>query len=170
MVTFKRREFLKSTGLVGVISLINPWLKMAIGSDKDTSIDLSALQTYIDLLLPEDRLPGALQLGADKVILKKAKQDERYAKAIYRGVNWLNFVAKKLNTPDFASVSVESQLKIVALSERSQIATLPNLFYLTVRQDVFQYYYAHPEILKYFYYARPPQPLGFVDFTKPPSI
>lgn len=167
-MTFNRREFIKKSGLTGFVSLFIPFVTFAKPDSEVSGIDLSALRSYIDLLLPEDLLPGALQLKADNVILKKAEQDAQYAQAIRQGVHWLNFLAQKLNKTDFSSLPEDSQLKIVALSEHSQLATLPNLFYLTVRQDVFQFYYAHPEILKYFPYSRPPQPLGFADFTEAP--
>ncbi len=129
---------------------------------------LNSLRAYIDMLIPEDQLPGALSLNAETVILQKAEKDHDYATAISRGVLWLNIWAKKLGAMNFYELPEANRLKIVALSEQSRLATLPNLFYLTVRQDVFQYYYAHPEILKHFYYARPPQPDGFPDFSEPP--
>jgi hypothetical protein len=168
-VLFNRRKFIRFNVIAWTASLLSPLLNIAKANSKDSSIELNVLQAYIEILLPEDDLlPGALQLGADTIIIKKAEQDEQYAKAIRKGISWLNFLAKKLDKPDFSQLPKKTQYKIVTLSEQSNIATLPNLFYHTIRQDVFQYYYSHPQVLKQFKYARPPQPLGFKDFTKPP--
>jgi len=165
---FNRREFLKWWVGLGLTSFSYPIVKKA--NSQTHVFNIKPLQVYIDLLLPENEMPGALKLGADKLILKKYAEDDIYAKAIRLGVLWLNYEARKLNQTRFIELPKEMQLKIVSLSEQSLIATLPYLFYQTVRQDVFQYYYGHPEILKYFYYARPPQPLGFMDFSEPPRI
>lgn len=168
-MTFNRRKFIKYCVWTGLIPSFFYFEKVTNASTLNIDTGLSALQSYIDLLLPEGELPGAITLGADNIVIKKAEQDITYAKAISAGISWLNFIAHKLNKTDFAALPKDSQLKVIALSERSPIATLPNLFYLTIRQDVFLYYYGHPEILKYFKYARPPQPIGFMDFSQPPN-
>jgi len=166
-VNFNRRDFIKCCRHLALTSLFFPFLKKAQAQEKH--LNIKVLQIYIDLLLPGGEMPGALKLGADKLIINKYENDPTYARAIRLGIAWLNYMSQKLNKTAFSELSLDLQLNIIALSERSDIATLPNLFYLTVRQDVFQYYYGHPEILKYFHYARPPQPLGFMDFTEPPQ-
>ncbi|WP_160172724.1 gluconate 2-dehydrogenase subunit 3 family protein [Methylomarinum vadi] len=148
------------------------WLTLpgfASASEGEKIAGRKALQTYIDLLLPEDEWPGALQLGAEQIIIDKALQDPSFGRLIRKGVLWLNFLAKKLNVDDFADLPQLAQLKIIALSEKGNANSLPNQFYQSVRQEVFTFYYSHPEIMRHFRYARPPQPLGFPDFTKPPQ-
>jgi len=167
-VILNRRAFFKWCGNVGLTTFLYAYIKNA--DSQVNAINLAALQRYIDLLLPENKMPGALTLGADQYILKKFENDKAYAKAITMGIVWLNYTAHKLNKTDFVALPETMQLKVISLSEQRAIATLPYLFYQTIRQDVFQYYYGHPEVLKHFYYARPPQPLGYMDFSEPPYV
>lgn len=166
----KRRSFIKYSACFWGFSLFSCPVQSVNVQFRLSGEEFNAIKSYIDLLLPEDELPGALSLNAEQVIAKKAKNDAVYAKGVKLGVYWLNYMANKINHSDFVSLPEEQQLKIIVLSEQSQIATLPYLFYRTIRDDVFQYYYAHPAVLSFFYYARPPQPLGFYDFEKPPII
>lgn len=165
-MVLNRRAFFKWCGSLGLTTFLYSYIKNA--DSQVNAVNLPALQRYIDLLLPENKMPGALALGADQYILNKYAQDEAYAKAINLGTLWLNYTARKLNKTDFIALPEEMQLKVISISEQSAIATLPYLFYQTIRQDVFQYYYGHPEVLKHFYYARPPQPRGYMDFSEPP--
>lgn len=165
-----RRTFVKWFSLSGIAAFIKPLPIFAKTIAESVDIDLPALKAYIDLILPKDELPGAIELGADKVLLQKAEHDARYAQTLGKGADWLNFLAFELGGKDFATLAEAQQSKIVSASESSPIASLPNLFYHTVRQDVFQFYYGHPEIVKHFHYAQPPQPHGFSDFAGPPII
>jgi gluconate 2-dehydrogenase subunit 3-like protein len=168
-VSFTRRFFIKSTIIASLSAFSSLFSQQVKSASIISERELSALRGYINLLIPTDETPGALELGADRLILQKAKIDPLYAKGITKGSAWLNLTAQALKHDRFIDLPQATQLKIIAFSEKRPIATLPHYLHHTLRDDVFNYYYSHPEVIEHFRYAGPPQPIGFPDFANAPQ-
>lgn len=165
-MTISRRFFIKSTTSAAFTVALG---LLPYRSGAGALPQTNTVSAYIDNLIPKDEFPGAIDLGADDFILHKSTADPLYGKTLDLGTSWLNKVAQKFNHQTFSSLPRTIQLKIMAYAEQQPIATLPHLFHHTLRDDVFSYYYFHPEIIAHFSYAGPPQPVGFPDFADPPK-
>ncbi len=132
-------------------------------------VSIRALGPFLDTLLPEDGTPSATQLGVDKEIVKRMRNNKRFVKILILGCAWLDQQARKLGAEEFALLEAPQQESIVTTAENSASRSLPLVFFSTTQQLAFQHYYAHPESWRDLGYAGPPQPKGFLDFAGPPT-
>ena len=135
----------------------------------ERSPEYQTFAAYLDTLIPEDETPSARQVGVVEKILAKSAAQRPYKQLIQKGCTWLDEQAgRQYDAASFAALSEAQRDAIVRLAADGQADILPLRFFRQTQQDVFFYYYAHPQSWPGLGYTGPPQPQGFLDYTHPP--
>jgi hypothetical protein len=128
------------------------------------------LRAWIDTLLPADEVsPAVSELGVASRVADKALGNPDYLRLIRAGCRWLDRQARTRDRQVFARLDVPDRKHVVRLAEQAAAKSLPRLFFERTREDVFLCYYTHPETWVMLDYPGPPQPAGFMDYTRPPA-
>jgi hypothetical protein len=128
------------------------------------------LQIWLDTLLPADAFsPAASELGVHARVADKALGNPDYQKLLSAGCRWLNRQARQRAKQAFVDLGTADREHIVQEAERAAMTSLPRLFFEHTREDAFLFYYAQPATWAMLDYQGPPQPRGFMDYTRTPS-
>lgn len=165
----QRRTFLKLLSFIGLSIATVKSRADLLKRPVDYFPDRHTLGSYLDTLIPADQTPSASQLGVTEKLLRRAYKSRRYATTLKQGCDWLDQQAQDLQQSNFNLLPPLLQESIVAKAEASAANSLPNRFYTSTRHDAFFYYYAHPKSQTCLNEAGPPQPLGYMDYQKPPK-
>jgi len=122
------------------------------------------LSRYLDLLIPADEAPGALDLGVSEQLFQRAAGNDYLRDLLHRGCAWL-----EQQPSGFLALSEHQQLALIAASEQSDPDSLPYRLFERLRHFSFQAYYSDARSWGALGYHRPPQPLGFPDYQQPPA-
>ena len=128
------------------------------------------LHQYFQTLIPADETPGAIELGIPQKIIQHASLNPRYQRLLVFAEEWLDNEARTMSDTIFSKLELTLREKIVTTMEHADITSIERFFFNRSRRDAMTLYYSDPRIRQTFAYARPPQPLGFKDFDKPPAI
>jgi len=128
------------------------------------------LHIWIETLIPADEVsPAASELGVSSLVTVKAIGNPNYLKLIQAGCRWLDKQARSRGGKNFATIDVADRERVVRLAEQATAKSMPRMFFEHTRQDAFHFYYAQPETWLMLDYPGPPQPQGFMDYTRPPA-
>lgn len=127
------------------------------------------LSCFLDILIPEDLTPGATALNVDVEIISKSKRYKYYKNSLTKGCMWLQKNANTHGHENFCDLSRSQQEAIVASMEQSHPGSIENIFFHTILDDAFHYYYADPKSWVGLAYAGPPQPYGYSDYQLAPK-
>jgi hypothetical protein len=174
-MSFTRRDFLLWSGAAGLLgqsqhlqgALVSP---DELDSQALDSAQARCLQTWIETLLPADEVsPGATELGVAERIVGKALGKPDYLKLLHAGCRWLDRQAQARGKLAYAELDVTGRESIVRVAEQSREKSVPLAFFVYTRNDAFGFYYTQPETWGMLGYPGPPQPRGFMDYTRPPA-
>ncbi len=147
------------------------------------------------LIVPTDEDPGAAEAGVADYIDKLLAGSEKYQKQYLKGLEWLDNVSRDQYGKDFINLNVREQIELLVdidetetrlyspvsgLLERIQRKLdviwstifgvgLSSYFFHTIKKHVFLGYYSNPISWKAVGYYGPPQPVGYPDYSEPPS-
>lgn len=125
---------------------------------------------YCDTLMPRDAVsPSASDLGVDVRLAIEAGGEKEFSRLIARGVRWLDQRAAVSYGSKFSVLSEEHRTALVEEAAGAPRGTAERQFFERTRNRVFALYYAQHGAWPSLQYAGPPQPLGFPDYTQPPS-
>jgi hypothetical protein len=128
----------------------------------------ATIRTIVDLLVPADDLPGAVELGIDRQILLAATADPEFAALLAGGIRWFEAAARSHGKQmRFAALPAADQIAIAQRAEAGQDTDGGRLF-VSLRRRTMTIYYTHPRVVASFPYAGAPQPQGFPDFEQAP--
>ena len=162
-----RRRFISTVAQAGVLSVLPTEWAQAFPLKKE----LQPFPLFIDVLLPETDTPSASQLMVHIELIKHANNIKNYPELIKRGCFWLNKQAQtKFHKMSFINLSDAEKIVIVKQAEKSKNGDIAKLFFERIKQDAFWFYYAHPETWRVLGFEGPPQPNGYLNYTKPPRI
>jgi len=167
-----RRSFLLMSLTAGLLASSRRLLAALISSDEPASDPAywRCLEAWVDALLPADEYsPGAGELGIPASLADKTIRNPGYLKLVKSGCRWLDQQARDRGARDFAALDESKREIVVRSAEQSAPRSLPRMFFERTRDDTFLFYYARPESWVMLGYKGPPQPLGFMDYTRPPS-
>jgi hypothetical protein len=129
----------------------------------------STLAAYVDVLIPADETPNGTSLGVDRQLLIVAKALPDYQRLLDLGLAWLNSHARASFGRDFPELREGQQEAVVGQAAAAGHSTLPRVFFERTRADAYSHYYSRPESWRGIVDFRgPPQPLGFMDYARPP--
>ncbi len=163
-----RRHFLKWSTVWWLLARVIP-ARAARPTPIPTPATGGTLGAWLDTLIPADATPSATQLGVDKLLLAAARDDRDYRVLLTFGRIWLDSEARKRGASDFAALDVDAREAVAARAEAARPGSAERRFFEITRQDAFTHYYHQPESWPGLGYAGPPQPLGYLDYTRPPA-
>lgn len=133
-----------------------------------TDHERAMIVRIVDLLVPRDETPGALDLGVHNGVIGDLEGKPARAKFYAEGLLDLDRDAHAKHGADFLALdSVRQESLLQALYDDPR----PTRGWRTVRQlrlDTMRLYYARPEVWPSLGFDGPPQPGGFLDYTNPP--
>ncbi len=162
-----RRRFLWLTGAAPLA-----WWSRALCASPDpgTTAMPPALGPFLDTLLPAGAgRPSATQVNADRWIAESSPAAGALKSLVHRGCRWLDYKALARGADDFASLVPAEQQTICAEAARSRHGSLQRRFFDRLREEAFSCYYADPRTWPGLGFRGPPQPLGYLDFARPPE-
>jgi gluconate 2-dehydrogenase gamma chain len=151
--------------------------------------------TLAALIVPTDEDPGATEAGVVDYIDRLVAQSEEKQATYVKGLDWLDDLSQKEYDKDFLSLGLREQIDLLrsldetrTMRTRSVSGFLGRVdrkidkiwddlfgvghdsgFFKEIRRDVFYGYYSNPISWKAVGYYGPPQPVGYPDYTEPPS-
>jgi hypothetical protein len=157
-ISLTRREWLK---LLLVLSAWLPARLVMSAAGDPSSVQPAALGPFLDTLLPAGDSPSATDLKVDKAIFSQAMGNRDLMRLVGVGCEWLDREARKNKTDSFALLDETARTRFVSQMESSPNRSLPKVFFQSLRDLAFRYYYTQPESWAGLGYQGPPQPLGF---------
>ncbi len=162
----KRREFIKNgLQLASLLSVVKHANANTARFKKDTPS--SELSAFIDTLIPEDSTPSASQLGLEQKLIHLADGIENYPKLLSLGREWLNLQSEASYKRQFTDLTNTQMISVVQLAENNPAHSISNLFFNRVKMDLFSLYYTEPLSMGGLAINSPPQPDGYMNYTKP---
>jgi hypothetical protein len=162
-----RRQLLKRCLTAALLGWLLP---VRAGKQEPGQTLAATLRVYVDILIPADETPGASQLGVDRDLLKKGRENAVYQRILELGVAWLDRQAREMGGEDFVSLEESARISVVTRAAEAGMVTLEGMFFQGTRIDAFQFYYARPAGWQGIAgYHGPPQPLGYMDQHRPPG-
>ena len=130
---------------------------------------VSTLRAYVDVLIPADETPSGTELAVDKRLLAVAGRQHDYGRLLEMGLDWLNIRARERFGSNFSDLNESGREAIVGEAATARYDTVQRVFFERTRADAFFHYYGRPESWHGIsYYRGPSQPLGYMDYAKPP--
>jgi hypothetical protein len=162
-----RRQLLKYSLLAALFGRLLP---VRAARQESMPAMETTLRVWLDILIPADETPSASQLGVDRILLGKGREDDSYRQGLAYGVTWLDRQARALGKQDFLSLDDSERLAIAKRAAAAGLDTPQGQFFAVTRADAFRYYYARPEGWRGLAgYRGPPQPLGYMKYYRPPD-
>jgi hypothetical protein len=127
------------------------------------------LRLLIDTLVPADESPGAVELGIHTAIETSVRRHANYQELLLNGVAWLDRESERRFQARFSELAGEDREFLLTVAETSPRTSAQRQLFTVLRNDVMQRYYTHADAWAQLGYQGPPQPLGFMDYSKPPA-
>ncbi len=162
-----RREALKlgvALGFSGVWHGV--W---ALGDKAGFESTLSALPAFVDVLIPRDRTPSATELNVHETLLGNGQREPMLHLLLTQGCRWLDEQADKRGGVRFADLEEADQIAVVRKAAGTREGFMGRYFFDRIRERAMAIYYARPESWPGSGFERPPQPVGYPDYAKPPG-
>lgn len=122
----------------------------------------------VDLMVPRDETPGAVDLGIDQRVIQELESNRSLAKAYAWALLDLDREAALMHRDNFLALDAATQERLLQGLADAPRSTSGRRIVLKLREDTMRYYYARPEVWPSLGFDGPPQPRGFLDYTEPP--
>lgn len=163
------------------------WLKLAIAGTVGTAASLpflrplrvrlmpvtrherQTLRLLVDLLVPRDETPGAVDLGIDRIILARVESLRQEARRLANACLALDRLARGRGEGDFRSATQAAQIAMVMELMADGQSTYVARTLRALRRETMTLYYARPESWAGLGIHAPPQPAGYPGYATPPG-
>ena len=122
----------------------------------------------VDLLVPRDETPGALDLGVHRLVISELSDNRTRAKGFAEALLDLDRHALAEHGAEFLELNATLQETLLLTLAAAPRRTPGGRFIRLLRYDTMRHYYARPEVWPSLGFDGPPQPRGFIDYTQPP--
>src|SRR4051812_34087876 len=122
----------------------------------------------VDLIVPRDATPGALDFGIDKRVIGDLNTNRTLAKLYSEALLDIDREAHAQHGVDFLALDHAQQDSVLGALSESAHALSARIF-RQIRYDTMRFYYSRPEVWPSLGFDGPPQPRGFLDYTNPPA-
>lgn len=134
-----------------------------------TDLERQVVSRIVDLLIPPDETPGALQLGLERELLAGVEKKRWDARWVAEAVLWLDAQARADAGRDFLALDEARQVALMTRMETAPEGSAPARAFRLLRHATMSAYYARPEIWPSLGFDGPPQPTGFPGYASPPA-
>lgn len=131
-------------------------------------IEQRTIERIVDLLVPREETPGAVDLGIHRRVFDGMQRDAGLALAYGALVAAVDREARARHRVVFLDLGARQQHEVLLALASPALATPEGSAFLQLRQDTMRLYYAQPEVWPSLGLDGPPQPAGFVHYTDPP--
>jgi hypothetical protein len=172
--------------------IIPPYNKDALFFDEH---QYATVATLAALIVPTDDDPGATEAGVVDYIDGLLAESKEMQAAYTKGLKWLDGFSREKYGKDFVSLSVRNQIDLLSLMHETYSMRRRPVsgfwqqvdrkidkywddwfgagehasFFQIIRRDVLHGYFSNPISWRVIGYLGPPQPVGYLDFSNPPS-
>lgn len=134
-----------------------------------TDLERRAVSRIVDLLIPADATPGALDLGIDREILAELEASRWNARWVAEAMLWLDEQAGAESAESFVALEAERQMALLQRMESAPERSAPARVFAMLRYAAMSAYYGRPEAWPSLGFDGPPQPAGFPGYASPPA-
>ena len=149
-------------GLAWKYRQLRLWLYPIMDHERDM------LTRIVDLFVPRDETPGALDLGVHRRVISELAGNRKRAKAYAEALLDLDRNARVKHGAEFLALDAAPQEDLLLALAAAPRSTPGGRFVRLLRYDTMRFYYARPEVWPSLGFDGPPQPRGFLDYTEPP--
>ena len=128
----------------------------------------AVVERIVDLLVPRDATPGALDLGLQHGVMAWVQADSTRTQAVAATVRDLDSAARSSHGGGFMALDAARQIELLQALSQATRTRIGGYGFVLLREETMASYYARPEAWPSLGFAGPPQPLGFLDYTEPP--
>ena len=151
--------------------------------------------TIAAIIIPSDDDPGATEAGVVDYIDRSVADSEKRQGVYTKGLKWMDDLSQEEYGTDFLTLDLKEQINLLRqIDESATMRTRPvsglmgrvdrkidkiwddqfgigkkSVFFKTIRRDVIFAFYSSPISWQAIGYFGPPQPVGYLDFSQPPS-
>ena len=165
-----RRSVLRTLSGVMLIGAGGWILRIVLIPRRLKPAEVETVSVLLDTLIPDGEFPGAKRTGILEPLLRECASTWHTARALLRGVQWLEQQARAHGAAEFRGLPLQDREQIVAQCAAAAEGTLPRVFYRTVRDRAIRLHYAHPFAWQRVGLPHAPQPYGYPDHWAPPDV
>jgi gluconate 2-dehydrogenase gamma chain len=147
------------------------------------------------IIIPSDDDPGATEAGVVDYIDRSVADSEKRQRMYTKGLKWIDDLSQEEYGTDFLTLDIEEQINLLRrIDESATMRQRPasgfmervdrkidkiwddqfgigknSVFFRTIHRDVIFGFYSSPISWQPIGYFGPPQPVGYLDFSQPPS-
>jgi hypothetical protein len=133
-----------------------------------TDLERAMIVRIVDLLVPRDETPGAVDLNVHERVIDKIESNRTLARVYAGMLLGLDRDARAKHGADFLALDTARQEGLLRALSETPPYTLGARGFRQLRDDTMRFYYARPEVWPSLGFDGPPQPGGFMDYTNPP--
>ena len=134
-----------------------------------TNTERSIVSAVVDILIPRDDMPGALDLHIDKLLIQKAEVDRPVGRLIAEACHWLDRQAELRHARDFLDLAPMEKNNLLETMAAAGLGSIVSNGFWWLRNGTMELFYSQPVSWEGLGFAGPPQPLGFLDYAARPK-
>lgn len=134
-----------------------------------TNAERSIVSAIVDLLIPRDDIPGALDLHIDRLLIRKAEVDRSVGRLIAETCHWLDRQAELRHGGNFLDLASSERNKLLEAMAATGLGSIMSNGFWWLRNGAMELYYSQPVTWEGLGFAGPPQPVGFPDYATRPK-
>jgi hypothetical protein len=164
-----RRNWLKllvSGSLVGAVGAVAVSRRLRIKLQAITESERRTFTRIVDLLIPSDGAPGAIDLGVHLAVLGKVESNRWDSQLVAEAFLWLD---RQSGGEGFLGLDEARQIALLTRMEAEPQRSVPARAFRLLRTETMTRYYAMPETWPSLGFNGTPQPAGFMDYAEPPA-
>jgi hypothetical protein len=165
-----RRSVLRTLTGVMLIGAGGWILRIVLIPRRLKAAEMETMSVLLDTLIPDGEFPGARRTGILEPLLRECASTRQSARALLRGVQWLEHEARAHGAAEFRGLALRDREQISEKCAAAAEGTLPRAFYRTVRDRAMRLHYAHPLAWKRVGLPHPPQPYGYPNYWAAPDV
>lgn len=165
-----RRTWLKISlaGLLVAGGIAPFWRRIRIRLRPITDTERHATARMVDLMVPRDESPGAVDLGVHLAILARIETSRWDGQRLAEACMWLDRQARAAHGRDFLGLDEPLQVALMETLEAEPRESDPARAFRALRHETMSLFYARPESWPGLGIDNPPQPAGYPDYADMP--
>lgn len=144
------------------------WRKLRIRLVPITDAERRAVTRMVDLVVPADETPGAIDLGIHTAVLATFEASRWDKRRLAEACMWLDLRARADHDKVFVELDEPLQIELIAQMAAEPRESNRGRVFRILRNETMARYYARPESWRGLGIDGPPQPVGYPEYADPP--